>query len=153
MALRQPPWSIEYFQRHASDDPDQSVPGDDFLKSCPESVSLKIRAVLQSVAEAPPPSFAGGGFWEAMHDDMRGYYEVRVPGPKRRSDKGPKKRLYRLFCLLERNGASVGLDGPSLIIVDGRDKPVATALPAKEYEAVKELGTEYLSRKPRSVWR
>ena len=28
----------------------------------------------------PPPSFSGGGKWEAMHDDMAGYFEVRVQG-------------------------------------------------------------------------
>jgi hypothetical protein len=57
-------------------------------------------AVLKAVSEAPPPRFSGGGYWEAMHDEMAGYYEVRVDGPKRRH--------YRLFCVLERAGDAVG---------------------------------------------
>jgi len=34
--------------------------------------------VLEAVTTAPPPSFSGGGKWEAMHDDMAGYFEVMV---------------------------------------------------------------------------
>ena len=41
----------------------------------------------------PPPSFSGGGKWEAMHDDMAGYFEVRVQGGGMN---------HRLFCVLER---------------------------------------------------
>jgi len=36
--------------------------------------------VLDAVAEAPPPAFSGGGKWEAMHDEMAGFYEVRIQG-------------------------------------------------------------------------
>lgn len=35
--------------------------------------------------------FAGGGQWQAMHGEMAGYFEART--------RGPRKRLYRLFCL------------------------------------------------------
>jgi hypothetical protein len=41
---------------------------------------VEIQAVLEAVAAAPPPSFSGGGKWEAMHEDMAGFYEVRVQG-------------------------------------------------------------------------
>lgn len=43
--------------------------------------------------------------WEAMHGEMAGYYEVRVRHGT---------RLYRLFCLLEREGP--GLVGPTLVV-------------------------------------
>ena len=62
-----------------------------------------IVAVVKAVADAPPPAFSGGGKWEAMHGEMSGFYEVRVDGPKRRH--------CRLFCFLERDGASLGLGG------------------------------------------
>jgi hypothetical protein len=33
-------------------------------------------AVLNAVAEAPPPRFSGGGMWEAMHGEMAGFYDA-----------------------------------------------------------------------------
>jgi hypothetical protein len=144
-------WGIEFFQRHPKDDPGQAVPGRTFLDSCPTKVKATIEAVLTAVADAPPPAWSGGGYWEAMRDEMQGYYEIRVDGPKRPSDRGPTRRHYRVFCFLERNGAAVGLEGPSLVVIDGRDKPVRTLLSPDDYGAVRKLGTEYKSRTPRSV--
>ena len=80
-----------------------------------------------------------------MHGDMAGYYEVRVDGPGRRH--------YRLFCLLERDGPAVGLGGPSVVLISGKEKPFRTVLSARDYADVRRLGTEYLSRRPRSVLR
>ena len=82
------PWDI-VFSKAA----DESVPTDDFLDDCPVKVRAQLLAVLDAVAEAPPPRFSGGGRWEAMHGDMGGYYEVRSQGPKREQ--------FRLFCILE----------------------------------------------------
>ncbi|HJX54944.1 MAG TPA: hypothetical protein VJ801_19445 [Polyangia bacterium] len=65
-----------------------------------------IVAVVKAVADAPPPAFSGGGKWEAMHGDMSGFYEVRVDGPKRRH--------YRLFCILEPTVPQSGLAAPAL---------------------------------------
>ncbi len=100
-------------------------------------------AVVTAVAEAPPPRFAGGGKWEVMHDKMKGYYEVRVDGPKRHH--------YRLFCLLEQDEASLNLGGPSVVIITGKDKPFLTKLSEVDYAEVRRLGAEYRARKPRSV--
>jgi Txe/YoeB family toxin of Txe-Axe toxin-antitoxin module len=102
-------------------------------------------AVVNAVAEAPPPQFSGGGKWEAMHGDMAGYYEIRVDGPARHH--------YRLFCLLEREGEVVGLGGPSLVLIAGKEKPFRTVLSTRDYADVRRLGAEYLSRRPRSVLR
>ena len=137
------PWRIHFFMRHGADDSACSVPGQDFLDSCPVAVAAKIAAVLKAVAEAPPPQFSGGGMWEAMHDDMKGLYEVRVDGPGRRH--------YRLFCLLERQGRETGLGGPSIVIIAGKVKPFGSTLAPKEYRAVRSLSDEYLARVPRSV--
>jgi hypothetical protein len=101
--------------------------------------------VLKAVADAPPPAFSGGGLWEAMHGDMGGFYEVRVDGPGRRH--------YRLFCLLEHDNGELGLGGPSVIIITGKDKAFRTVLSKRDYQEVRRLGEEYRRRKPRSVER
>lgn len=80
-----------------------------------------------------------------MRGDMGGYYEIRVDGADRHH--------YRLFCILERDGSALGLGGPSLVLVTGKDKPFRTVLSARDYADVRHLGSEYLSRRPRSVLR
>jgi hypothetical protein len=142
-ALRPPGWRVHFFQRHKSDDPSRAVPALAFLRACPAKVEAMIVAVVKAVADAPPPAFSGGGKWEAMHGDMAGFYEVRVDGPKRHH--------YRLFCILEREGASVGLGGPAIVLLAGREKPFMTVLSAADYAEVRALGDEYRRRVPRSV--
>jgi hypothetical protein len=140
---RPAPWLTHFFQRDARDDAAQAVPGRDFLERCP--VAARMAAVLRAVADAPPNAFAGGGYWEAMHGTMAGYYEVRVDGPDRRH--------YRLFCVLERDGARLGLGGPSIVVITGMEKPFRTTFTERDYARVRQLGDEYLSRVPRSVLR
>lgn len=101
----------------------------------------KANAVLIAVATAPPKRFAGGGYWEAKKGDMSGWFEVRIDGPKRRH--------YRLFCLLDYEAK--GQEKPLLVVVDGRDKPFRTTLSDADYAAVRSMGQEYLSRNPRSI--
>jgi hypothetical protein len=96
-----------------------------------------------AVADATPPTFSGGGKWEAMHGKMGGIYEVRVDGPGRRH--------YRLFCVLERDGAHLGLGGPSLVLIAGKEKPFQTKLSEGEYDEVLALVNEFKNRRPRSV--
>lgn len=139
------PWAIYYFKRHENDDPGRAVPGREFLAGCPMKVQATMKAVLLAVAAAPPPAFSGGGKWEAMHGEMGGFYEVRVDGPQRRH--------YRLFCVLERRGAEVGLGAPSIVIIDGRSKRFLTELSREDYRNVRALGQEYGKRLPRSVER
>lgn len=137
------PWRIHVFARHRDDDPEETAPAQDYLDECP--VAPRILAVVRAVADAPPPAFSGGGKWEAMHGAMNGYYEVRVDGPKRRH--------YRLFCILERDGALVGLGGPSLVLITGMEKAFRSTFTEEDYAQVRVLGTEYRSRNPRSVTR
>lgn len=131
---------IVFFRRHEADDPSQSTPGRDALNSYPVKVRATMRAALAAVAAAPPKRFAGGG-WEAMKGDMTGWFEVRVDGPARYH--------YRLFCLLDYDAK--GVDKPLLVVVDGRDKPFRTTLPAADYAAVRKLGGEFGNRNPRSL--
>lgn len=144
MAASGAPWAVEFFRRHHIDDADEAVPARDFLDGVPDRVAAKMVAVVQAVAVAPPPAFSGGGMWEAMHDAMAGVYEVRVDY---------NGMHYRLFCVLERDGAVVGLSGPSIILIDGRSKRYRTTISAREYRNIRSLVDEYLRRRPRSVLR
>jgi hypothetical protein len=82
--------------------------------------------------------------WEAMHDEMAGIYEVRVDY---------NGTHYRLFCVLERDGANVGLAGASIVLIDGRSKKYRTTISTREYKTIRALADEYLRRRPRSVLR
>jgi hypothetical protein len=130
------PWRIHFFQRHIDDDAGRAVPSIEFLDGLPAKVAAEIHAVLDAVAEAPPPSFSGGGKWEAMHDDMAGYYEVRVQG-------GGKN--HRLFCVLERDADDLG--GSSIVCLGGLSKPPRTAANPRDYRAIKRYGAELQKRR------
>lgn len=130
------PWRIEFFQRDQTEDPDRHVPAIDFLESVSPKVAAEIHAVLEAVAAAPPPSFSGGGKWEAMHDDMAGYFEVRVQGGGMN---------HRLFCLLERDADDLG--GSSIVCIDGLSKPPRTAAHSRDYRRVKRYGAEFQKRR------
>jgi len=132
---------IKYFKRHKNDDATESIPGREFLNACPTKVRATMRRVLIAVAEAPPKRFSGGGYWEAMRGDMKGWFEVRVDGPKRHH--------YRLFCRLDYEAQ--GRTRPLLVVIAGRDKPFRTELSPADYFSVKNLGDEYLARNPRSI--
>jgi len=136
------PWSVHYFKRHSTD-PGQLVPVRAFIDACPTGVKADIFATLKAVANAPPPQFSGGGKWVAMHGSMKGYHEVRVMGPR--------KTLYRVFCLLERTSPGLGLANHSIVAIDGMSKPHGTAFTEKDYAAVRRLGDEYRGSTPRSV--
>lgn len=97
--------------------------------------------MLAAVAAAPPKCFAGGGYWEAMHGSMSGWYEIRIDGPKRNH--------YRLFCLLDYEG--IGNSRPLLVVIDGRSKQFMATLPESDYIDIRSLGEEYLARNPRSL--
>jgi Txe/YoeB family toxin of Txe-Axe toxin-antitoxin module len=130
------PWRIHFFQRDQADDAQKAVPATEFLDSIPAKVAAEIHAVLEAVAAAPPPSFSGGGKWEAMHDDMAGYFEVRVQGGGMN---------HRLFCVLERDAEDLG--GSSIVCIDGLSKPPRTAAHPRDYRRVKRYGAEFQKRR------
>jgi hypothetical protein len=134
-------WEIVVFQRHRDDDPNETCPTEEFFDLCPRSVVDDLTGIVDAVAESPPPRFTGGGMWEAMHGQMRGFYEVRT--------RGPDRRLYRLFCILERDAP--GLDGPSIVVIGGMSKPAGTAFTPTDDEVIRRLGDEYRRRSPRNV--
>lgn len=135
------PHRIVYFRRHFDDDAAETCPGREFIRQCPPGVRAKLRTVLTAVADAPPARFSGGGYWEAMHGDMTGWYEVRRSGPGRVH--------YRLFCRLDLE--AIDADKPLLVVITGLQKPNATLLSDRDYQHVQGLGEEYFSRNPRSL--
>lgn len=136
--------TVAFFKRHHDDDATQSSPGLSALLRFPSNVRARLLATLAAVAKAPPKRFAGGGQWEAMHAEMTGYFEARV------TSKTPNgKWHYRLFCLLDYDGAGMTL--PLLTVIDGAAKPYRTTLSDKRYAVVRALGDEYLRRQPRSL--
>lgn len=137
------PWGIVYYQQE-----DGSVPAAEFLDSIPNKVEAKLLSVLETVRAAPPPTFSGGGLWEAMHGEMGGYYEVRTTGPGRVH--------YRLFCILENADArglgARGFEGPKIAVITGMAKASGEVFSDREYEKkVRELGDDYRSTFPRRI--
>ncbi len=126
------PWLIHFFQRHQSDDPGESVPVLDFFDGLSSKVAAEIHAVLDAVAEAPPPSFAGGGKWEVMHGEMAGFYEVRVRG---------EGQNHRLFCLLVRDAADLG--GSSIVCLGGLSKLRRRAAEPRDYTRIRSYRAEF----------
>jgi hypothetical protein len=139
---KQLPWAIVYYKA-----PDGTTPALEFLDSCPGNIDAKFTAVLDAVAGAPPPRFAGGGKWEAMHGAMGGWYEIRLTGPGREQ--------FRLFCLLE-NGTHDeltrrGLQRCAIAVITGMRKPWRTTFSERDYQRVRELGHEHQRNYPRSI--
>jgi len=112
----------------------------EFFTALPTKVQAKLTSILVAVATAPPGRFAGGGYWEAMHGQMRGFYEIRADF---------QKMHYRLICLLdyESNDSS----RPLLVIVAGLSKTIGTTIKSEVYAAVKSSGLKYLSTNPRAI--
>lgn len=141
-AARQVPWTVVYFQTI-----DGKVPALEFLDGCPGKIDAEFTAVLDAVAAAPPPRFSGGGKWEAMHDAMGGWYEIRLTGPGREQ--------FRLFCLLENATpgelARRGLQRPAIAVITGMRKPWRTTFSERDYQRVRELGDIHKRSYPRRV--
>ena len=135
-------WDVVYYQTV-----DGRCPADEFLDGCPMKVGAQLVAVLDDVAEAPPPRYSGGGRWEAMHGAMGGYYEVRAQGPGREQ--------FRLFCVLENGTADElarrGLARPAIAVITGMRKPWMTTFSERDYEAVRRLGDDHRGQLPRRI--
>jgi len=131
-SLARRPWLIHFFRRASSDDADESVPTVQFLDGLPPKVAAEIHAVLDAVADAPPPAFSGGGKWEAMHGEMAGFYEVRVQGGGMN---------HRLFCLLIRDAEDLG--GSSIVCLGGLSKPRRERANPRDYRRLKLYREEF----------
>jgi hypothetical protein len=135
-------WGVVYFKAAAG-----GIPAEDFLDNCPAKVEARFYAVLEAVRAAPPPQFSGGGYWEAMHGDMGGFYEIRLTGPGRRQ--------YRLFCLLDNADsdglAKRGFTQPQIAVITGLVKSSGEKFSDRDYRKVRKLGDDYMAHLPRSI--
>ncbi len=136
---RRDPWRIHFFQRTEPDGGSGRVPAMDFLDGLSTSTTAEVSAILDAVAAGPPPSFSGGGMWEAMSGAMAGIYEVRVRGGGRN---------HRVFCLLVRDGK--GLGGPSIVVLGGLSKPRRSPAASRDYRTVLADRAEF--RRTGRVW-
>lgn len=135
-------WGIVYYATEQG-----RVPTEEFFDRCPAKVEARFHAVLEAVRSAPPPQFSGGGYWEAMHGEMGGFYEVRLTGPGRRQ--------YRLFCILD-NGSSqelreYGFERPQIAALMGMVKDSGKKFSGRDYARVRRVGSEYLAEVPRRI--
>jgi len=137
-------YDIVFFRRHSQDDPIARSPARDALNGYPPRVRAQLRAVLVAVAAAPPDRFAGGGNWEAMEGKMAGWFEARAEGNDRHH--------YRLYCRLDGGPADGSSSRPLLVVIAALDTPYKRPLSVDDYVSLEELGREYLSRLPRSVF-
>jgi hypothetical protein len=116
----------------------------------PKNVRLALEARAKAVRDAPPPSFpAGSPMWSAMSKDkdkgkvdMSGIFEIR----DKQGD-----TLYRLFCVLDSDGESHGLEAPALVMLSLATKPVRTAMPQSAYKEVRAEAHRYFATTPRPV--
>ncbi|HEX3609411.1 MAG TPA: hypothetical protein VHU14_07070 [Solirubrobacterales bacterium] len=135
-------WGIVYFETGGG-----KVPAEEFLAACPTTIKGRFYAVLGVVRDAPPPQFGGGGYWEAMHGDMGGYYEIRLTGPGRRQ--------YRLFCVLDNSNPSGlrkrGFEKPQIAAITGMIKASGKKFSERDYAKVRRLGDEYAAELPRRI--
>jgi hypothetical protein len=69
--------------------------------------------------------------------DLSGICEVR--------DKHSNK-LYRLFCLIDRDAPKHGLAAPSLVLLDGVAKPIRTEVPQSEYRRIDRYRKDYWTK-------
>ena len=135
------PWDVVYYRTD-----DEVVPAGDFLDGCPTKVSAQFAAVLDDVAEAPPPRYSGGGRW--------GQCTAPWVATTRRAQ-GPKREQFRLFCILE-NGTPEemsrrGLSHPTIAVITGMRKPWMTPFSEHDYEAVRRLGDAHRGQFPRRI--
>lgn len=112
------PFEVMYFDGKTGKLPNPR----EFLATCPVPVRAKFFAVLKAVSEAPPPRFSGGGYWEAMHGAMAGWYEIRLTGPGREQ--------FRVFCVLRSS---------RLIVVTGMRKRNGEVFDRRDYERIRAL--------------
>lgn len=102
------------------------------LKSFSTGERAKFAAILESVASAPPRSFSGGGYWEAMHGELDGVFEIRFQGRDR--------WLFRFFCLLLEQSQP-----PVLLVFAGTKKRPSSVISRGDYAKVRLLADDLTS--------
>lgn len=133
-----PAWQIVAYQAE-----DKTLPALDWLLgSVPKDVRLELFKTLAAVSARDPRTFRSlGERWTFMRKsknkgevDMSGIAEVR--------DKN-RNLLYRLFCVVDTNAADRGLDGASIVLLDGGVKEVRTKMQQSVYRRIDARRKDY----------
>lgn len=129
-------WTIAVYKT-----PDARLPALEFLSTIPAAVRRELDLTITAVVQVGPSSFRGGSRWTVMHKPKK-KGEVNMSGIFEARDKH-SKLLYRLFCVVDGQGAEHGLGGPAVVLLDGVVKPVATAVPQADYRRIDEYRDDY----------
>jgi hypothetical protein len=124
-------WAVAFYKTAAG-----AVPAKDFLEDCPQPVQEMLLAIIVAVRDAPPPAFPTSAMWQAMHAEMRGFHEARD---------AHDGRLYRLFCVVDRQAPEHGLDAPTVALISGGIKAARTAMPPSVYNEALDHRRDYLA--------
>lgn len=114
-------------------------PGKEYLNTLPIPSRVKALRLLFMIADFPPTKFPGGGFWEAMHGSMAGWFELRLSAGR--------SLHHRIFCLLDKNHGSSNTN--LLVVITGLTKKSGEVFTKKQYAEVDHLGHQYLDSTPR----
>ena len=71
--------------------------------------------------------------------------EVDLSGICEARDKHSNK-LYRLFCVIDRDAPEHDLAAPSLVLLDGVVKPIRTEVPQSEYRRIDRYRKDYWAK-------
>ena len=127
--------------------PNDEVPAEDFLDSCPSKVEATILAVLGPSGRAS----AGLQWRRQVGGNARRHarrLQIRVTGPGRKH--------YRLFCVVDNGSpeelAARGFREPQIAAINGMVKDHMTEFSDSEYRTnVRKLGDDYLTTFPRRI--
>jgi hypothetical protein len=122
-------------------------PAWDFLvgKEMPRGVRAELLVTVRAVLQVGPSRFpTSTPRWRLMHK-AAGKREVDLSGICEVRDKHSNK-LYRLFCLIDRDAPARGLALPSLVLLDGVVKPIRTEVPQSEYRRIDRYRKDYWAK-------
>lgn len=121
-------------------------PAWDFLAGAktPIDVRIELLTTVQAVLRVGPPRFpTSTQRWRLMHKPAN-KKEVDLSGICEARDKQSTK-LYRLFCVIDREAPAHGLALPSLVLLGGVVKPARTEAPQSEYRRIDRYRRDYLA--------
>ncbi|HSZ14401.1 MAG TPA: hypothetical protein VK790_10250 [Solirubrobacteraceae bacterium] len=119
-------------------------PAWDFLagNEMAREVRVELLVTIRAVLQVGPPRFpTSTPRWHLMHAPFS-KKEVDLSGICEARDKHSDK-LYRLFCVIDRDAPTHGLALPSLVLLGGVIKPIRTEAPQAEYRRIDRYRKDY----------
>jgi hypothetical protein len=108
----------------------------------PINVRIELLTTIRAVLQVGPPRFpTSTQRWRLMHKPAS-KKEVDLSGICEARDKHSNK-LYRLFCVIDRDAPAHGLALPSLVLLGGVVKPARTEAPQSEYRRIDRYRKDY----------